>query len=131
MLVVVQEAESAHGQMIAPLARADLLAIKAFILSRHGQLSEAEQCIDEAIRVVGENRGQVRARVALAQLRVLFARWKPEEAVEQFTRSITAAENSGFLGVALELRILHSLALLQQGTLREAESGAGTRPRFC
>lgn len=122
MLIVVQEAESAHGQMIAPLARADLLAIKALILSRHGQLSDAVQCVEDAIRMVGENRGQVRARVALTRSRVMFTQWKPNEAVEQLTQSIIIAENSGLWGVALKLHILLSLALARQGMMQQAEA---------
>jgi LuxR family maltose regulon positive regulatory protein len=122
LLLPVQEAESAYGQMISPLASADLLAVKALILSQRGQLREAVMCVEAALRVVGRGRGQVRARVALTQSRVMFTQWKPDEAVEQLTQSIFAAETSGLWGVALKLRILLSLALAQQGMMREAEA---------
>jgi LuxR family maltose regulon positive regulatory protein len=51
---------------------------------------------------------------------VLLAQRKANEAIAQLTRSLAAAEESGRLGVAIELRILRSLALARRGDTREA-----------
>jgi LuxR family maltose regulon positive regulatory protein len=61
--------------------------------------------------------------VALAATRVLVARSKPDEAAAHLARSIATAESRGRLGVALELRILHSLVLVRQGRPRDAYAG--------
>jgi LuxR family maltose regulon positive regulatory protein len=63
--------------------------------------------------------------VALAASRVLLAQCKPDEAVAELTRSLVAAEECGRLGVAIELHILRSLALVRQGDTREAEADLG------
>jgi LuxR family maltose regulon positive regulatory protein len=121
-LAAVQETESALGELPSPLLRADLLALRAGILVRQGALSEAAQCVEEAVRLAGRDRGQTRERVALSVSRVLLARCKPGEAVAQLTGSLTVAEGSGRLGAAMELRILRSLALVRQGDIRAAEA---------
>jgi LuxR family maltose regulon positive regulatory protein len=121
-LVAVQEAESALEEPPAPLARSELLALKARILVRQGSLREAAQCAEEAVHLAGRDRGQTSQLAALAAGRVMLAQCKPDEAVAQLTQSLADAEGCGRLGVALELRILRSLALLQRGDPREAEA---------
>ena len=121
-LAAVEEAESALGEPPSPLARAELLALKARILVRQGSLAEAAQCVEEAVRLAGQDRGQTGEMVALAASRVLVARSQPGEAVAQLTRSLAAAEGHGRLGAAIEMRILRSLALARQGAAREAEA---------
>lgn len=120
-LAAVQEAEAALGEQPAPLARADLLALKAKILLRQGSLSEAARCIEEAVRLAGQDRGQTGQLVALVASRVLLARLKADQVVAQLTPSLAVAEESGQLGVAIELRVLRCLALARQGRLQEAE----------
>jgi LuxR family maltose regulon positive regulatory protein len=121
-LAAVQEAESALGEPPPPLARAELLALRARILARQGALHEAARCAEEAVHLTGRDRGQTRETVALAASRVLVARSKPDEAVAHLTRSLAAAEGAGRLGVAIEMRILRSLALARLGNTREAEA---------
>ena len=121
-LAAVAEAEAALGEPPPPLARAELLALKARILTRQGSLAEAAHCADEAARLAGQDRGQTGARIALAAARVHVAASQPREAVTLLTRALTAAEEDGRLGLALELRILRSLALWRQGAARAAEA---------
>jgi LuxR family maltose regulon positive regulatory protein len=121
-LAAVREAESALGELPSPLARAELLALKARILVRQGALSEAAHCVEEAVRLAGWDRGLTGEMVALAASRMLLARGKPDKAVARLTRSLAAAEECGRLGAAIELRTLRSLALAQQGHTREAEA---------
>lgn len=121
-LAAVQEAESALGEGSSPLARAELLALKARILVRQGSLSEAAQCVEEAIHMAGRDRGQTGEMVDLTASRVLLEQCKPDDAVARLARSIAAAEASGRFGAAIELRILRSLALIRQGDTREAEA---------
>ena len=121
-LAAVREAESALGEPPSPLARAELLALKARILVRQGTLSEAAQCVEEAVHLAGWDRGLTGEMVALAASRLLLAQCKPDEAVAELTRSLAVAEGRGRLGVAIELRILRSLALVRQGDTREAKA---------
>ena len=65
----MQEAETALGESPAPLAKAELLALRATILARQGSLSEAAQCAGEAKHLAGADRGQTGERAALAALR--------------------------------------------------------------
>jgi LuxR family maltose regulon positive regulatory protein len=60
--------------------------------------------------------------VALAGLRVRLAQGRPDDAIAQLTRSLTAAEKKGRLGAAIELRILRSLETVRRGEPREAEA---------
>jgi LuxR family maltose regulon positive regulatory protein len=119
-LAAVEEAQSALGEPPSPLAKGELLAIKARILVRQGALGEATRCAKEAVRLAGWDRGLTGERVALAGSRVLIARCTPEQAAAELTRSLAAAEERGRLGAAIELRILRSLALAQRGHAREA-----------
>lgn len=121
-LAAVHEAEVALGEPTPPLAKAELLALKASILARQGSPSEAAQCIEEAVRLAGCDQGQTGEMVALAACRVRIAQRKPDEAVAQLTDSLAAAEKKGHWGTALELRILRSLALARQGNAQEAEA---------
>jgi LuxR family maltose regulon positive regulatory protein len=121
-LVAVREAESALGELAPPLAKAELLALRARILARHGALSEAAQCVSEASRQAGQDRGQTQEMITLAAARVMLARGKPEEAIASLTRSLNAAEASGRMGAAIELRILRSLALVRQSNVQEAQT---------
>jgi LuxR family maltose regulon positive regulatory protein len=121
-LAAIQESEASLEEPRPPLAVAELLALKARILVQQGSLSEAAQVAEEAARLAGRDRGQTSQLVALAACRVLLARCKPEEAVAQLTRDIEVAEGCGRLGVVIELCILRSLVLQQQGASREAEA---------
>jgi LuxR family maltose regulon positive regulatory protein len=124
-LAAVQEAESALGEPPSPLARASLLALKARVLVRQGALSQAAQCVEEAVHLAGPDRGLTRELVALAAFRVLLAQGKLDEAITELTRSLAAAEERGRLGAAIELCILRSLVLVQQGNTREAAADLG------
>ena len=121
-LAAVEEAEAALGEPPAHLAMAEHLALKAQILARQGALGEAAVCAGEATRLAGRDRGQTGETAALAALRVRVARSQPGEAVSQLARAITAAEERRLLGLAMELRILRSLALQRHGAVREAEA---------
>jgi len=114
-LVAIREAESALGEPQPPLARAELLALRARILTRQGDLSAAARCVEEAEYLVGQDRGQTRERVALAAARLRFAQDEPDEAVAALTRALAAAEEHGRMGAALELRLLRCLALARHG----------------
>ena len=119
-LVAVHEAESALGELAPPLARAELLALRARILARQGALSEAAQCVEDASHLAGRDRGQTQEMITLAAARVMFARGEPEEAIAGLTRSLDAAEASGRLGAVIELRILRSLAFVRRGNGQDA-----------
>jgi LuxR family maltose regulon positive regulatory protein len=121
-LAAVDEAEAAFGEPRSALARAEMLAHRARVLVRQGSLNDAARCADEASRLVGRDRGQTGELVALAAVRAQVARSRPGEAVAVLTHALAAAERDGRLGSAIELRILRSLALQQQGAAREAEA---------
>jgi LuxR family maltose regulon positive regulatory protein len=120
-LAAIREAELAMGEPQPPLARAELLALRGRILIRQGALREAARCVEEAERLAGRERGQTREMVVLAASRVMLAQGEPDEAIAKVTRSIAAAEQRGWLGAALELRVLRSLALVRRGDPRAAE----------
>jgi len=121
-LAALAEGEAALGEPPSPLARAELLALKARILVRQGSPSEAARCAEEAVRLGGQDRGQTGEMVALAACRVRLAQCEPEEAAAQLTPLLASAEASGRLGTALELRILRSLARARQGDTRGAHT---------
>ncbi len=121
-LAAVEEAESALGEPASPLARAELLALRARVLLRQGALTEAAECVEKAVHLAGRDRGQTGGKVALAASRVMLAQGKGDEAVAELTRSLAAAEACGRWGAAMELRILRSLALGRQGNTRGAEA---------
>ncbi len=121
-LAAVAEAEAAQTEPPSHLARAELLALKARVFLRQGSPDRAAPCIEEATRLAGRDRGLTGETVALAASRVLLARGKPGDTEGQLSRSLAAAEASGRLGVALELRILRSLLFARQGRTREAEA---------
>jgi LuxR family maltose regulon positive regulatory protein len=52
----------------------------------------------------------------------MLAQSKTDEAIAKLTRSLAAAEASGRLGSAIELRILRSLALVRRGDIQGAEA---------
>jgi LuxR family maltose regulon positive regulatory protein len=119
-LAAVQEAEAAQSEPPSPLGKAELLALRARILIRQGSLGEAAQCVEEAMHLAGRDRGVTGETVALAASRLMLAQSKPGEGLAQLTLSIAAAEACRRLGVAIELRILRSLALARRGDIREA-----------
>ena len=121
-LTAIQEAEATLGHPPSPLAKAELLALKSRVLVREDALSEAARCVEEAVRLAGWDRGLTGALVALAAVRVRVAQCMPDKAVAKLTRSLAAAQESGRLGVVLELLILRSLALARQGDAQEAEA---------
>jgi LuxR family maltose regulon positive regulatory protein len=118
----VEEAESAFSEPQSPLVRADLLALKARVFIQQGFLTEAAGCVNEAVALAGQDRGQVGEKVSLAASRVLFAQGKSDETILGLTQFLSAAESSGRLGVAIEMRILRSLAFMRQGNIQEAEA---------
>ena len=119
-LAAIQELEAALVEPVAPLAKAVLFACRARILLWQGNVSEAARCIENAIQLTGLDQGQTRDVVALAAIRVQLAQCNPDEALEKLNLSLAAAEESGRLGVAIELRILRSLALARQGKMQAA-----------
>ena len=120
-LAAVQKAETAMGDP-PPLAKAELLALRARILARQGSLSEAAKCADEAVRLAGRDWGQTGQAAALAASRVLSIQRDPDEAVPLLSGSLADAEARGRLGVAIELLILRSMAQLRRGDLHGAQA---------
>lgn len=118
----VEEAESAFSEPQSPLVRADLLALKARVLVQQGFLTEAARCVNEAVALAGQDRGQIGEKVSLAASRVLFAQGKSDETILGLTQFLSVAESSGRLGVAIEMRILRSLAFVREGNIQESES---------
>ncbi len=121
-LAAVQEAQSALGESPSPLAKAELLALKARILVRQDALSDAAACITEALNLAGEDQGQTGEMTALAAVRVHLAQKKAHEAITQLTGALAVAQKSGRVGVVLELYLCRSLAFVQEGRLQEANS---------
>jgi LuxR family maltose regulon positive regulatory protein len=121
-LAAIQEGEAGLGEPPSPLARAELLALKARILLRLEALAEAAQCVEQAVHLAGRDRGQTGELVAIAACRVHLARCTPGKAVAHLTRSLVDAERSGRLGTALELLILRSLAFARQGERQAAQA---------
>jgi LuxR family transcriptional regulator, maltose regulon positive regulatory protein len=131
-LATVAASESALGEPSSPLARAELLAIKAKILVWQGSLLAADKCVQEAVQLAGADRGLTGATVALAASRVHLAQHErnlrqhnqcqPGTAVSQLASALVVAEEAGRWGAVIELHILRSLALAWQGELRAAEA---------
>ncbi len=121
-LAAMDDAEAALGEPRAPLARAELLAVRARVLLWQGQANEAAQCVEEAARLAGRDRAQTGEMVALAACRVRLAQCQPDEAAAHLSRSLAAAERDGRLGTALELYILRSCALARLGDVRAAQA---------
>jgi LuxR family maltose regulon positive regulatory protein len=120
-LSAIQEAEAAMGEPAPPLAMAALFSYRARVLVRQGDVNEAARCVEEAIRLSDQEKGQTSAIVALAISRLQFAQFKPGETVAQLAQTLAVAEKQGWLGVAIELLILRSLALARQGNTQAAE----------
>ncbi|MBN1120782.1 MAG: helix-turn-helix transcriptional regulator [Anaerolineae bacterium] len=114
-LAATNEAERALGEPPSPLARAEVLSIRVRALIAQGDLTGAAKCADESMRLAGEERGQTGQMAALAALRVLIAQGRFGEAVERLTRSIVDAEDRGQAGAVIEMLVLRSLSLAQQG----------------
>ncbi len=121
-LAAIREAEAALGDALSPLAKAELLAAKARALIRQGLPDEAAQCVEEATRLAGRDRGQTGEIVALAAARVALDRREPGAVVAQLAPLLAAAEDCGWWGAALELRLFRSLALARQGDAPGAEA---------
>jgi LuxR family maltose regulon positive regulatory protein len=121
-LAAIQEAESALGEQPSSLSRARLLALRANMLIRQGALAEATRCVEQAVHLAGRDRGPIGERVALTASRLMLTQDRPDQAIAGLTQSLADAEASGRFGVALELRILRSLALARQGDAREARA---------
>jgi LuxR family maltose regulon positive regulatory protein len=121
-LAAVQEAESALGEAASSLTQAGLLALKARILIRQEAVSEATRCVEQARQLAGQDQGQIGEKVALATFRVMLAQGRLDEVVANLRRSLTAAEYDGRRGAAIELRVLHGLALARQGDAQEARA---------
>lgn len=127
-LAAVREAESVLDESASPLAKGGLLALRANILLRQGALVEAARCVEEAVRLAGQDRGQTGEKVALAASKLRIAqgdrgvRSEPGETLAELAQFLSAAEASGRFGVVLELRILRSLVLARQGDIQEAKA---------
>jgi LuxR family maltose regulon positive regulatory protein len=121
-LAAVLEAQAALGEHSSPLARAELLSLRAKVLLRQGSLGEAAACSAEAERLAAQERGLTAEIVTLAAARVRLAQGSADETVKQLTQSLAAAEARGWFGAVIEWRILRSLALAQQGDMRAAEA---------
>ncbi len=119
-LAAVKEAEAALIEPLFPLAKAELLALEARILVRQGSVSEAAQCVEEAVHLSGQDRGQTGEMVTLAAARVMLAQSKTDEAIVNLTQPLAAADESGRWGMVIELSILRSLMLIRKGNFREA-----------
>ena len=57
-LAAIDEAEFAFGEPPPPLARAEMLSLKARVLIRAGSLNEAADCVERAVHLVGKDRGR-------------------------------------------------------------------------
>ena len=121
-LMAVEEVEASLGKSPSPLARAELLALKARIRVRQGFLDEARQCIDEAVHLVAGDRGQTGELVTLAISRVKAVQDDPGKAIEELSRSIIVAQESGRTGTEIEIRILRSLVFMRDGKTQKAEA---------
>ncbi len=120
-LTAVQEAIANLSQPPSPLAKAELLALKAKVLLRQGATAEAAACTKEAVHLASNDRGQTGQMAALAACRVQIAQ-NEDEAIGQLTQSLVAAEKNGRLGVAIELYILRSLVQARWGDSPEAKA---------
>ena len=69
------EAEFAFGGgPPPPLARSEMLSLKARVLLRAGSLTEAVGCVEQAVHLAGKDRGQTGEMAALAASRLAAAR---------------------------------------------------------
>jgi len=119
-LAAVEKALSALGSVPSPLARSELLSLKARMLVRQGSLAEAAHNAEEAARLAGEERGQTAEMAHLAAARVMAARVEPQEAADKLKQSIVCAQEGARHGTALELHILRSLACVRHNNIPEA-----------
>jgi LuxR family maltose regulon positive regulatory protein len=118
----IEEAEAALGGPIPPLAKAELLAFRARLFAQIGAVDKAETCVMEAIRLAGQEQGQTKGIVTLAACRVQLARFKAGEMIERLSQALIDAEEHRRMGMALELRILRSIAFMRQGDMQSAEN---------
>jgi len=125
-LAAVAEAQSALGESPSPLARAELLSLQARVLVQHGVLNEAAACVAEAGRLASREHGLTGAIITLAASRVHLAQSEPAAAVVELNQALAAAEEYGWVGAVIELRILRSLALARQGDRDAAETDLQT-----
>jgi len=121
-LEAIEAAESALGPLRPPLAAAELLALRAKVLLRHGAIDQAARQAGEAVRLAGRDRGQTGEVVAVTMTGVQAAQSDPSAVVTLLTSSLAAAERRNHWGVALELRILRSLVYARKGSTREAQA---------
>jgi LuxR family maltose regulon positive regulatory protein len=121
----VEEAEEALGDPPSPLARAELLALKARVLLWLGANGEAARCADEAVDLAGWDRGQTGESAALAAAHVALALRAPAQAAAVLTRALEVATERGRLGAAIELHLLRGLAYHRQGERRAARADLG------
>lgn len=121
-VMAVQEAISSLTEPPSPLAKAELLALKANMLIHQADVDGAARCVAEADQLAGWDRGLSGELVRLAAARLQAIYRTPEEAIPALTAALEVAAASGRLGAALELYLLRSLAFHQQGDQRAAES---------
>lgn len=119
-LTAVQEAESALSRPPSSLAQAELLALKSRLLIRLGRLIVAARYATEAVHLAGNDRGQTGQMAAVAAARVLLAQDRLDDVSARLTQMLTAAEENGRSGMAIELLILRSQAQARRGNAREA-----------
>ncbi|MHB9033203.1 MAG: LuxR C-terminal-related transcriptional regulator [Anaerolineae bacterium] len=119
-LAAIHEADSAIDVLLSPQSKAELFLLKAKILVRRAASGEANQCVEEAAKLIGRDRGQAGDALALAAARVACAQARPEKALITLSQALESTEAAGRWGVALELRILRSLVRERLGDSRGA-----------
>jgi LuxR family maltose regulon positive regulatory protein len=121
-LAAVAEAQAALGEPPSPLAHAELLCLRARVLLRQGFPGEAAVCVAEAEQLAAQEHGLTSEIIALAAARVRLAQSSAGETVAHLAQLLAAAEERGWFGAVIELRILRSQALARQGDTRAAEA---------
>jgi len=121
-VTAVQEAIASLPEPPSPLAKAELLALKAKMLIFLGDADEAARCVAAADQLAGWDRGLSGELVRLAAAHLQAVYRAPEEAIPALTAALNTATASGHLGAALELHLLRSLVFQRQGERQAAEA---------
>jgi LuxR family maltose regulon positive regulatory protein len=119
-LNAIREAEQAIPRAEMPLASAELAACKARIRLAQGDLAAAGRWAEGAALRPGQDRGYTRQIEAVTLARVLLARGRLGQALDQLAACQRAAEESGGQGWAVELGILRALAQEARGNRADA-----------
>jgi LuxR family maltose regulon positive regulatory protein len=119
-LDAIREAEQATPRAEMPLASAELAAHKARIRLAQGDLAAAGRWAEGAAQRPGQDRGYTRQIEAVTLARVLLARGRLGQALDQLAACQRAAEESGGQGWAVEIGILRALAQEARGNRADA-----------